>query len=607
MTNQSDAYLADLRTFVQQHFSLEDLRTLCLRMNIDFESVLISGETKSPTIHKLLLNLARNNRLQEFLTIAQFERPHLSLPPIPDDFQLPVSLESGNLFNSATQLNINGDLVQGDKISGDHVSGNKYQTRIDNSYVEHIGDKYVMPILVIFFIILILAGIIFLVSREGVEIANDSKRLPVYPVTDLVVAVSKFQVKGNSRIYPSEAIAETFVKEIETIIDQHQENGSRITFVSLDDFNRNVEGDTRKERAQKAEEIAEEINADVIIYGVITWNGWEANIELEFVVSDEYTELGEGEEIAERPEFSVEGPYFPSFNIQVEKGDSQEALDTARFTFSNGFEVLLLISNGLSQYTLGKYEMAQENFEKALEMAQAIPDWKGYDVIFVLLGNAIGQQCADKFYQEHEAAVICFDDAITNFEHAIAENSLYPRSYLGRGSAYYMQGLGDPNTNDYTSTDLDLLDKAIDDYKEALDDKEYLPEANVEEKANLGLGQALLAKTVVELYKNGITPQPEHFSESKERFESVIQKCELEDCASGVDFWLQELTAKSYANLGLIYLYLQEPNKAAEMYEKAIDLLPPFTTGQQRLKQTYEKFLNEIDQEIDERDRAISS
>ncbi|MCB8945942.1 MAG: tetratricopeptide repeat protein [Ardenticatenaceae bacterium] len=618
MITDSVTYLTTLHNLLNQHFSLAEIHNLCFYLNVDYESV--PGETKPSRTRELLLTLGRNDRLDDLISLLQQQRPQIAWPPVPSNFQLPASMVSDETTISVSTQDIHGDMVQGDQVHGDKIQTQTYNNKqiassghgainvsgdVSADGNIHIGNKYIIPLLVILLIIVIAIAVIFLVSREGLQIVEESSRtqLPVFPETDFVVAVSEFQIDGNSRIDNPEAIADTFASEVQVIIDQNKENGSNVTFVSPTTLNTKVVGDTPEDRAQHAEVIAEEINADIIIYGVITWNDWQANVGIEFVVSDEYVELSEGEEIVERPDFSVEGPYFPAFEVKIEKGDNQEALDSARARFSHGFQALTLIASGLSHYTLGSYQLAEQDFMQAHEMVKSIPDWESDDVISVLLGNAIGQQCADLFFQEsmHQSAVACFNDAITYYESAISENSQYPRAYLGRGSAFYMQGIGDPFQDDYRDTDINLLNKAIDDYSEALNDKENLPEANIEAKANLGLGQAYLMLAVFEADQKGmrLTIENEMLLEAKARFESVTTKCKLDDCAGGVDFWLQELSAKAYANLGLIYYLVQDLEQAANLYGQAIDLLPPFTTGQRRLKKTYEEIREQIINEMD--------
>ena len=117
MTTGSAAYLGELHELLNQHFTLEEIRTLCFNLNVDYESV--AGEEKPSRIRELLLALGRNGRLPELITLAQKAHPLVTWNPLPDDFQLPVSLASSDTAVPANQYNYYGDVVQGDKVGGD--------------------------------------------------------------------------------------------------------------------------------------------------------------------------------------------------------------------------------------------------------------------------------------------------------------------------------------------------------------------------------------------------------------------------------------------------------------------------------------------------------
>ncbi|MCB8980698.1 MAG: hypothetical protein H6657_25080 [Ardenticatenaceae bacterium] len=118
----SATYLSQLHQLLNQHFNLAEIRTLVLDLSIDYESV--AGEEKPSRIRELLLELARNGRLPELVTLAQEQRPHVEWPTVPDDFELPKSLE---MAASANKYYISGDVVYGDKVLGDKVMGDKHE------------------------------------------------------------------------------------------------------------------------------------------------------------------------------------------------------------------------------------------------------------------------------------------------------------------------------------------------------------------------------------------------------------------------------------------------------------------------------------------------
>lgn len=98
MASDSRAYLSQLHELLDLHFNEEELRSLCLE------------------------GLGRNGRLSELVALAQQQRPHIEWPPVPDDFELPESLETAV---SSDQYHIYGDNVQGDKFTGDKIGRDK--------------------------------------------------------------------------------------------------------------------------------------------------------------------------------------------------------------------------------------------------------------------------------------------------------------------------------------------------------------------------------------------------------------------------------------------------------------------------------------------------
>ncbi|HEX6386330.1 MAG TPA: hypothetical protein VF177_16790, partial [Anaerolineae bacterium] len=119
----SASYLSNLHRLLNQYFNLEEIRTLCFQMNVDYESV--RGEEKPSRIRELLIALGRNGRLPELVELVRRERPRVSWPPVPDDFQLPAALESGSSAALASQYHYYGDVVHGDKVGGDKIGGDK--------------------------------------------------------------------------------------------------------------------------------------------------------------------------------------------------------------------------------------------------------------------------------------------------------------------------------------------------------------------------------------------------------------------------------------------------------------------------------------------------
>ena len=73
MTTASTTYLTQIHKLLEQYFDLEEIRTLCFDLNVDFDDV--RGEGKSARIRELLLDLGRNGRLPQLIALVQKERP----------------------------------------------------------------------------------------------------------------------------------------------------------------------------------------------------------------------------------------------------------------------------------------------------------------------------------------------------------------------------------------------------------------------------------------------------------------------------------------------------------------------------------------------------
>lgn len=119
----SATYLSQLHERLDLTFNEEELRGLCLDLNVDFDN--LAGKTKKARFNSLLLGLGRNGRLAELVTLAQQKRPHVEWLPVLDDFELPESLSGVETAVPANQYHVYGDFVDGDKISGDKVVGDK--------------------------------------------------------------------------------------------------------------------------------------------------------------------------------------------------------------------------------------------------------------------------------------------------------------------------------------------------------------------------------------------------------------------------------------------------------------------------------------------------
>ena len=66
-----------LRQVLYDHFSLEELRTLCADLDVDHDD--LEGEGKEPKARELIAYLQRRERLGQLVTYIQQHRPDIKL------------------------------------------------------------------------------------------------------------------------------------------------------------------------------------------------------------------------------------------------------------------------------------------------------------------------------------------------------------------------------------------------------------------------------------------------------------------------------------------------------------------------------------------------
>ena len=91
--------------FLQQYLNLEEFRTLCFRLSVDFDS--LEGSAKSAKARELVLYMTRHGRLDELIAAIQQERPGVNLETFAD------TPDSAALKMDSTKLDrLSTDLTQ---------------------------------------------------------------------------------------------------------------------------------------------------------------------------------------------------------------------------------------------------------------------------------------------------------------------------------------------------------------------------------------------------------------------------------------------------------------------------------------------------------------
>jgi tetratricopeptide (TPR) repeat protein len=297
-----------------------------------------------------------------------------------------------------------------------------------------------------------------------------------------------------------------------------------------------IEGSNREARAQAAERIAQDVEADIVVYGIVRSNGsnWEVTPEF-YISADNFYHAAE---VVGEHDLGTAIKLLGQGNIADRIEVSSEL--TARV------QALARIVIGLSYHSNSDFEAASNNFQ----MAQDIDGWEddeGRHVLYLLIGNAANKE-GD------------FDTAEAYYRKALDLDIEYARGYLGLANVYYRRAI-EPfaESKDPTQTDLDLIARATKTYKLATQATNQPPLADIQTKARFGQGQCYFMRVYA--------GEEEFFDPAITKFESVI-----EDYADGENPRVIELAAESYARLALIYDLSDHPDLAVKNYEAAAEL-----------------------------------
>lgn len=124
-------FLSQLFKEMTDAFDLEELKSLCFQLDVDFDS--LRGEGKESRVRELVQFMGRQNRLPTLLEVVKVDRPETNWPPIPTDFRyapeqmredrLPQSTMPAPTFNlgdiQASIVNVGGEQTISGPVSVD--------------------------------------------------------------------------------------------------------------------------------------------------------------------------------------------------------------------------------------------------------------------------------------------------------------------------------------------------------------------------------------------------------------------------------------------------------------------------------------------------------
>ncbi|MBK8784710.1 MAG: hypothetical protein IPO22_23595 [Anaerolineales bacterium] len=321
-----------------------------------------------------------------------------------------------------------------------------------------------------------------------------------------------------------------------------------------------VKGKTPEDRAKNAGELASNIRAHMIIYGVVeeTPNGM-------IVVPEFYLDtqgFHEGSEVIGQYELGSPFP-LPGANNPAWAYDFDREMQTRS-------DIISSLSIGLSYFAVHEYEKSLE----VLQSIESIDNWEddqGKETLYALIGFAAGKA---KQYDLTESAL----------EKAIDINPDYARPYIGMANLNYILALQPfDESKDPADVDQKLLEKCFTYLEKAEDAPEKPPLAEAETKIHFSRGQCLWLKTY--------TGELPDFSLSVKEFEAVIASYD-----DGNNLHVRELAGESYARLGLIYRLTGDLPRALENYQTAADLLADIPERQAQFQDRADEIRESLNQ-----------
>ena len=353
---------------------------------------------------------------------------------------------------------------------------------------------------------------------------------------DFRVAVAGFALQGHS-------VSEGIGKELaEGVFLRLEETFDEIdlgftTAVWGPDQVGMIQGKNEVDRAKAAAHIADTIGADMVIYGSVdvTDAVWQVVPEF-YVATDSFFQAQE-----------ITGQHELGTPLSIlGRGNVADRIEVSSELTSRS-QVLSHIAIGLAYYAVRNYEKASESFQHA----QATEEWDddaGRKVLYLLIGNVAVKQndfeLAEEYYQQ-----------------SLELDSDYARGYLGLADVYYRQAIKPfDETLEPAKTDIDLISRAVDAYRQATRAAYQPPLADIVTKAHFGLGQSYFMRVY--------SGNENSFNAAISEFQAVV-----EEYGDGANPRVQELAAESHARLGLIYDLSGRTSWAINEYQQAISLL----------------------------------
>jgi hypothetical protein len=322
----------------------------------------------------------------------------------------------------------------------------------------------------------------------------------------------------------------------------------------------NVRGASATARADEARKRARQIDADLVVYGVLTTDGNTTMLQPELYVADTIRgDIGEG--VGDHPWGSpLELPGAPERNPLLAQQMGEQ--------LSTRTKALASMIAGIWYYRANQPTLAR----RYLKVAVATDGWRdqdGKEVVYLFLGNTTERHAAQQQrLGQHTVARRWFNQAVGYYRQALRIDGQYARAYYGIAETRFLQI--DLSCRP-RRTDRQQLEQVVRDLKRAQVATNRPALANIDAKIAFGLGRAYVCMSLA-----GVADRR---TAAEHELEAVIKAFQQSPPQDPSALRLREIAAEAHAQRGLLATtYAGFPDarvrdlRAVEDYKQAIML-----------------------------------
>ncbi len=261
--------------------------------------------------------------------------------------------------------------------------------------------------------------------------------LPSLAAYDVGAIVAGFQLPEGGDVDPADADLqiERFYLQLQSELEESMRPlRFRAGLLGPDVVGR-IEGKTPDEREQQATQLAQTYAADLVVYGVMTYDDLTSQLRIQpeyYVVPDSF-----GDALEMTGAFRFGSPIGVSMPINRGLGVERELSARAAS--------LAQVMVGLSLFLL---EHDYQGALTAFEAAAKLPGWEkmeGREVVDLLIGNTQLALAVDAAAAcDREGVLARLDEALLHFDSAAQQAPSYARAYAGKASAHYLASVWAP-------------------------------------------------------------------------------------------------------------------------------------------------------------------